>query len=416
MLEQLKIVGLFYYNPRRAASEALDNGRLAFAIIAALVAAIALQSTSEVFRARQFSELTAPYSADGVEDVDTPNSSPSRFQPAGPLAELIVVLGLFVPAAIAVATLWQGSGRVMFTIQQQFGPLLLSTALAWTAARLPLLLLAASGRDPLHAAAGWFWIGSTVYFLALCAFCLRVALGAEWLPAGGAAVAGGLLVLIGGPLASHLSPSLYMLGSPCLLYYFWGRMSSGATFLGSSVSSKQSFRRAMEATTINPRDADAHYQLGLLQMHRRSWAEAESRFRTAAGIQPDDADYSFQLGCVLREQGREKEALEWLQRAAQLNDKAANNEVWREIGAAQLALANWSDSLAALECYVSRREYDPAGLVYCGEALIQNGRTAEARQMFERAIEAVRTMPGYRRGELRRWSSRAEAGLKRLRA
>ena len=39
------------------------------------------------------------------------------------------------------------------------------------------------------------------------------------------------------------------------------------------------FRRSMEAATINPRDASAHYQLGLIYQYRRQYAEAISRFR-----------------------------------------------------------------------------------------------------------------------------------------
>jgi tetratricopeptide (TPR) repeat protein len=116
----------------------------------------------------------------------------------------------------------------------------------------------------------------------------------------------------------------------------------------------------------------------------------------------------------LREQGKEQEALACLECAARLNEKTSSNEVLRELGAAQLATGDLTGALVVLEKYVARREYDPAGLVYYGEALSAAGKADQAREMFERAIEAVRTMPGHRRGEVRGWAGRAGSGLKKI--
>ena len=45
--------------------------------------------------------------------------------------------------------------------------------------------------------------------------------------------------------------------------------------------------------------------------------------------------------------------------------------------------------------YIERRPYDPEGLFYYGVALKETGRTAEARQMYERAIEAASIAAAY---------------------
>jgi hypothetical protein len=78
-----------------------------------------------------------------------------------------------------------------------------------------------------------------------------------------------------------------------------------------------------------------------------------------------------------------------------------------------MALGQYNESLEPLERFVDRREYDPAGLVYLGEALEHLGREAEAQQMFARAVEAAKTMPVHRRGETRPWARRAQDRLKR---
>ena len=150
-----------------------------------------------------------------------------------------------------------------------------------------------------------------------------------------------------------------------------------------------------------------------MQVQRRNLAEAEACFRKAVEIDPHDADYAYQLGRVLRDRGQLAEALERFNQAALLNQRTAGGEVWREIGATQLDLGRSRESLAALERYVADREYDPIGLVYYAEALDSSDRSGDARKCFERALEAIRTMPQHRRGELRPWAGRARTGLRR---
>jgi len=72
--------------------------------------------------------------------------------------------------------------------------------------------------------------------------------------------------------------------------------------IGFSLRQRQGFRRSMEAATINPRDASAHYQLGLIYQYRRQYAEAISRFQRAIEIDSDETDAHFQLGRIAREQ------------------------------------------------------------------------------------------------------------------
>ena len=102
--------------------------------------------------------------------------------------------------------------------------------------------------------------------------------------------------------------------SPWLLYYFWGSFSGTARASFEGLRNRQGFRRYLESTTLNPRDADAHFQLGLIYRDRRNLAEAETRFRRASEIDPEDADYQFNLGRALRELGRPDEARKALDR------------------------------------------------------------------------------------------------------
>ena len=430
MWDYPKLLFTFYRDPRRAVSESLDQARLGAVVVLAVLAAAALQLPQYGAQARVEQEwqatnvalsqaaaslaqtktpipqeLTQRYMRLGAEYLAFRNAV---FSPAKAITELFLVMAIFVPVGIAIAAAVEGRG-VGRTISQEFGPVMMCTALAWSAARIPAIPLA------LYAPVStWAYLASTALFLFFAVAVFQTTLGARWLPAGASAIVGGGVLAVIDGLGVAASPSLFMLGSPWLLYYFWGSLSSGATALGSGISSRQSFQRALQATTLNPRDADAHAQLGHIQMKRRNWKEAETRFRTAVTIDPEDAEYAFYLGCALREQGKEAEAKTFLARAASFSDKTSNSEVLRELGAAQMGVGEWAESLTPLKRYVERREYDPIGLVYLGESLEHANDHRQARELFERAVEAVKTMPNHRRGELRRWASRAQGGLKRV--
>jgi len=167
----------------------------------------------------------------------------------------------------------------------------------------------------------------------------------------------------------------------------------------------------MEAATINPRDGSAHYQLGLIYQHRRQYAEAISRFEKAVEIASDETDAHFQLGRIAREQDRLQDAINHFSVVLEQDDKHSHSEIWREIGATYFTASMFTDAKEALEKFLERRAYDPEGLYYYGKTLEQLGHPAEAREMFGRCIEAVKTMPSYRYREQRKWDKLARERL-----
>jgi len=98
----------------------------------------------------------------------------------------------------------------------------------------------------------------------------------------------------------------------------------------------------LEASALNPHDAGAQYQLGLIYQQRRQYGEAIQRFQNAVAIDPREADAHFQLGRIAREQGRLNDALAHFQTVLDLDDKHSQNEILREIGGLYLAAANTS--------------------------------------------------------------------------
>ena len=276
----------FYYRPSRAASDAVDQGSFAFALVM-----VGLTMLIGRFLAATYS-LYAPLPLT--------------------LVQLAVWFLVLVPVSIAVIAVWDSVGSPSVVLRREYVSVLICAMLSWTAAHLPVAL--AQPVLPLPV----LWAIAHVAFIGLFVVCLRTALGTSMIHALVATVAGWMAAaacLMLWPLVGRFS---YFLFSPWILYFLYRYYSADVRSLGDAMDSRRNFRRQLEASMVNPHDADAHYQLGLIYMQRRQFGEAEASFRRAAQIQPEEAESRLQLGRAVRALGKHAEALPQFQAAVQL--------------------------------------------------------------------------------------------------
>jgi tetratricopeptide (TPR) repeat protein len=433
--ENLTAFFLLYIRPVTAISRILDHGRLWFAIAAAIGVSLllhipALRFANEVGQMTRAQMRKAPAHApravptEGVTEEEAPTPGPSG---PGVLVEaarswigfaafvspLVGLALVFVPVVIFVRAV-SGYGSFPVLMRSDYMSLVLCGLMSWAAAYLPLAVVAAAiGMHINWAMLMPAFIVTNVYFAVLAALSIRTLLGIGFGPALGLAVIGCVAAVFGLALTDFAGPMKYYMMSPFLLYYGYSMFGSDVRSLGDGLRGRQHLQQQLEIATTNPRDADAHYQLGLVYQKRRQYSEAISRFQKAIEIDPTESDAQFQLGRIAREQGRFDDAIRYLKTAAGLNDKLASSEVWRELGAAYLGTSRFEEAVAALEKYTQRRSYDPEGLYWYGKALAGLGRNAEAREAFGQCVEAVDTMPKHRRAEVRKWKGLAKTELKR---
>jgi tetratricopeptide (TPR) repeat protein len=234
---------------------------------------------------------------------------------------------------------------------------------------------------------------------------LRVVMGARTGAALGAIALSWVSFFLQGFLTLLLSPCLFWMA------YHWARGDLGAA-LG-SWGSRQSFKRHLQSATVNPQDAEAHYQLGLIHLQRQQVAEAAERFRKAVAIDAREVDAHFQLAKIAHAGGRLEEALGHLEQVLRQEPKHAQHEAWREAGAVYVAHGSYEQACAVLKTYVAARPYDPEGLYLLGLASRQVGDTATADEMLARCVEAARTAPDHRQRDVRPWMQKAEQELRR---
>jgi tetratricopeptide (TPR) repeat protein len=243
----------------------------------------------------------------------------------------------------------------------------------------------------------WAWVGVREVF--------RLSWGRALL----AALGGAVVVMIISPALPLLS---VVLGSPFLLLLLFFVVRGYITEATRAQRARASFRQNLEAATLNPADASAHYNLGLLHQQRREYEEARTRFLRAVEIDPEETDSHYQLGRIARAQARLPEAIAHFTEVVSRDDSHAQNEIWREVGATYLAAGQFADARDALERFLDRRSSDPEALYLMGRAAFGLGDLREARDWMQRCVDAVRTAPAYKYRADKRWLNEAQQFLR----
>lgn len=332
------------------------------------------------------------------------------FAPTNFLTTVLGLAVLYVPCLLLIVTFSESLGSFGVIVRRDYGPLLTCSLMAWGAAHLPFALVGIVATRIGFGArmALVLWSLSAVCFGLLMGLVVRTLFGTRFVKALGIVCVGALSFAIQAKLFSVVSPYLF---SPFLLYYAWAMFRSDIGDIGFSLRQRQSFRRSMENATINPRNAEAHYQLGLIFQHRHQHNEAVERFKRAIEIDVNETDAHYQLGRMARMQNRLQEALDYFSTVIDQDESHSHHEVWREIGLTYLTASMYAEASEALHRFVEKRAYDPEGLYYYGQVREHLGDSGQAAEMFQRCVEAVKTMPHYRQGGLRKWRKLAQERL-----
>ena len=420
MPHQLRLLAGFYHRPRQTASELLDEGSWWPAVLLAGLMCLPFLVLTSGARAWQIpAAMAVEYGPEELVRHVAPapplGVAAVRFASA-PLQLLLLLAAFCVPAMICAGT-WSGRhiGSFGTLLRRDFGSTCTGVLMAFAASHLPLALagLWLLQQPPAAKTAGLglvgnVWIVSLVLFVVFVACVARALWGLSGLSSAACAAAGGLAMMGGVWAYPAIRPFFWMLTSPFLLFYLWNASQGDLWAIGNAFRGRGSLRRRLEAAAVNPHDADAQYQLGLLLAQRRQYTEAIARYESAVKIDPALAEAHYELGRIAREQKRLAAAIEHLGRAVALNDKLNLSDVWREIGATYRDAGMREDAESALRQFVSRRAHDAEGLFLLGDVVRDAG---EARQLFQRAVETAVGAPAHRQRELRYWAGLARKRL-----
>ena len=451
-MENIKFLFQLYFRPAAAMSEIIDKGSWAFAAVLMLLVSFVFHYAVNSHIAGKYAVSKADYYLTN-SNFNGENSLNERLTPAQleeaeyfaridmekqaqrehlPLpifgkyalyfvsfeenffTPLISLSVFYVPAVILLMSVFAGVGTFGVVLQRSYGELAACSMTAWAAAHLPfaiagILLNAAAADGSVYLL---LWMGSSILFGILMVFALRTVFGANFGTAIMIVSVSWLAFSLGMYVFRFISPWLF---SPFLLFYgymyFGGAISGEVRGVGGAFRQKQNFKRFLHNATVNPNDADAHVQLGLIYLQRRQEEKALEHLNKAAAIDKNEIDANYELGKIARAKGNLQDALDHFAIVVEQNEKYALSEIWREIGATYFEAKMLSEAREALEKFVMRRPVDSEGLYRLGKIHQLQNEPEKAREMFEQAVESAKSSPDYRRRELKYWSKLAEKEL-----
>jgi tetratricopeptide (TPR) repeat protein len=421
---------MMFYAPARAMREVRDHSPLAAAMLLALLSQIGYITYT------QWRFINPAFARHGFRLTFS-----LVFSSVLPLLFIAVV---FVPAAALVANLFERRASFGLVLRQEYAPLASTTLYAWAAANLTALPLAALARvtgfeadftaqlreqlitavqqgdyEPEMAVQLENPLIHALFFAAmllvpLFAFGAVLAVREVFRLSAWrsiiAVVSSGAFTLV----ASRVLMPIFgtVLGSPFLLIMLFILLRGYFSDVTRNQRARASFKQNLEAATLNPADASAHYNLGLIHQQRGELDEARKRFERAVEIDAEELDAHYQLGRIAREQARLSDAIKHFSEVVERDPTHSQHEIWRETGATYLAAGQFEDAHEALSRFLENRGLDPQGLYLMGRTLAGLGRQREAAASMQACIEAVKTAPAYKYRAEKRWLNEAQQFLR----
>lgn len=329
-------------------------------------------------------------------------------QSATPIVFLAII---FIPACLLAANLFERRASFSVLLRQEYAPLATCVFYNWAIAHLMMLIPAL------------FWLqldaistrlalrfAPLPFFTFLLVIALRVVLRLSY-----AQVLGVIATAASSFILLPLVPRLMMwLTSPFLLIMVFFILRNFFSEMIGAQRARENFQQNLQAATLNPADASAHYNLGLIHQQRGEYEEAKTSFQRAIEIDEEETDAHYQLGRIAREEDRLADAIKYFDAVVTRDPQHSLHEVWREIGRAYFQANQFEDARLAFEQFLEKRPSDAEALYHYGLTLQNLGQAEKAAAQMRSVIEAVNTSPSYKQRTERRWLKEAEGFLKQV--
>ncbi len=432
MIDWLRFLLMIFYAPVRGMRAMRDRGSLAPVAVIGLLGQFAYTVIT-----KKFAGIPTIGSGGGVYH--------ELFDAAKFVALVAVVL---VPILTLVANMFERRGSFRVVITQEYAPVAATMFYVLTAANIFSILIAAllhyTGAqemqvasliqhqdqtramlpgDPQSQAAAdmlfsnpgllaqqLFLIPRLMIFAAGIVLGVKDAFRMSFIRAFGVTFIGGFAAVVVGPIIEALLSGLPR--SPFLLFFLFILLRGYFSDIVSGHRARAAFKQNLESATLNPADASAHYNLGLIHQSRGEFDQARQRFERALEIDPEEIDASYQLGRIARQQKRYADAIQNFEHVVVRNPAHSQHEVWREVAATYIAAGQFEDARTALDQFLEHRPSDPEGLYLMGRAHAGLGHKREATSLMQACIEAVKTAPAYKYRASKRWLNEAQQFIK----
>jgi tetratricopeptide (TPR) repeat protein len=428
MTDWLRLLLMIFYAPLRGVREVRDRGSLAPMAFIAFLAQAAYSFVTERFAG-------AGTFAGGRIASDLFDS-----------AKIVVLVAVIVvPILTLVANTFERRGSFRVVITQEYAPVAATMFYVLTVANVFALLvavilhytgiqwqyvafmiqnadenqrrwaadnaeLAARLRDPSIISQSLFLTPKLLVFSIGTVLGVKDVFRTSAVRAFGISLVSGVAAFMVGQIAYPLLGGV--LGSPFLLILLFFLLRGYFVDIMGTQRAKAAFKQNLESATLNPADASAHYNLGLIHQSRGELDAARERFERALQIDEGEIDASYQLGRIARQQKRFADAIQNFEHVVTQDPSHSQHEIWREVAATYIAAGQFEDARNALDQFLEHRPSDPEGLYLMGRAHDGLGHKREATNLMQACIDAVKTAPAYKYRASKRWLNEAQQFIK----
>jgi len=419
MLVNLRLLFGLLWQPISATQRLRERAPVAFAVFAAGLMAflyrVVASALVDYAQGGRWSDeiLSGDEVGGGVQAISGTVSS------AAMTAVMVVlfVAVIYVPFSILIANLFERRASFSLVIREEYASVVSCSLLSLTAAllvALPAAVLIGRQSAMLRSEAVIGYLILLVMMpMPIFAALMTITIGTTFRIGWAAAAVTTLisfLSLIGAPLL--MQAATFVCASPFLLLLLVFLLRDKIDEFIGATRSRQSFKQNLQAATLNPADASAHYQLGLIYQKRGELDAAVGSFKRAVDIDPRETDAHYQLGRIARQEGRLNEAVQHFERVVRLEPSHSQNEIWRETGLVYYDAGQYQDALEMFDKFLDKRPSDAEARYWRGMTLNKLGRENEAIQEMQTCVESVRTAPAYKYRFDRRWMNQAENFLR----
>jgi tetratricopeptide (TPR) repeat protein len=429
MTDWLRLLLMIFYAPLRGMREVRDRGSLAPVVFVAFLVQAAYSFVTERFSG------AGTFSSGGRLVFDLFESAKT----------VVLVAVVVVPILTLVANTFERRGSFRVVITQEYAPVAATMFYVLTAANVIAILiavvfhytgvqaqyvafmiqnadqnsvtwaannqeLAARLRDPAILAQSLFLTPKLALFSIGTVLGVKDVFRTSAARALAISLVSGVAAMFVGPIAYQLFSGV--LGSPFLLILLFILLRGYFADIMGAQRAKAAFKQNLESATLNPADASAHYNLGLIHQSRGELDDARQRFERALEIDEGEIDASYQLGRIAQQQKRYADAIKNFEHVVLRDPAHSQYEIWREVAATYIAAGQFDDARNALEQFLEHRPSDPEGLYLMGRAHAGLGHKREATNLMQACIDAVKTAPAYKYRASKRWLNEAQQFIK----
>jgi Tetratricopeptide repeat len=335
MLVNLRLLFGLLWQPISATQRLRERAPVAFAVFAAgLMVFFYRVVSSTLIDYAQSGRLNDEFLVEGEVD--------GRFQALtgalsnAAMTSVMVVLFIaviYAPFSILIANLFERRASFSLVIREEYAPVVSCTLLSLTAAlivALPAAIIIGRQTVTLKGPVIGYLFMLVLMPLPIFAALMTITIGTTFRIGWAAAAVTTLISFLSILGASLLIPAMnFICASPFLLLMLVFLLRDKIDEFIGSTRSRQSFKQNLQAATLNPADASAHYQLGLIYQKRGELDAADGSFKRAVEIDPGETDAHYQLGRIARQEGRLNEAVQHFEKVVRLEQSHSQNEIWR---------------------------------------------------------------------------------------